>query len=108
MCKRAHNFLNDLLLFWEYILSFENISFDLNYKLQAECDGKHHAALIKRSAKAVLACVKRYDQNTCSAELSIWLSEQGGIQLKAELTHWNIYGYLCFCIGASWKEYDGV
>lgn len=68
MCKWAHNFLSDLLLFGEYILSFENISFDLNCKLQAD--------LTKRSPEAVLSCIKRHGQNTCSTELSVRLSEQ--------------------------------
>lgn len=58
MCKWAHNFLSDLLLFGEYIPSFENISFDLNYKLQAACDWKHHADPAERAAEAGLPVPK--------------------------------------------------
>lgn len=74
MCKWAHNFLSDLLLFWEYIPSSENISVDLHYKLPAGMWLTAPCHLATRSAEAVPSCVQRCDQDTCSAELSMRLN----------------------------------
>lgn len=75
------------MLFGEHILSFENISFDLNCKFQADCDRKHHPDLAKGSEEVVPSCAKRYDQDKCSAGLSVRLSEEGDVQRRAELIH---------------------
>ena len=106
MCKWAHNFLSDLLLFGEYILSLENTSFDLNSKLQVEYDWKHHTDLVKRSEEAILPGVRRCDRNTCSTELVNGIVRTRGIWLKAEFRRWNICDYLHFCIWVLWKDYE--